>query len=124
MIVTTITTVTNVALLAQPGDDCGNLAVWPRSHLAIHEAVKTARAANEQRPDIAWSGAAYDDQAFWGSWRPRLGAVPLHLTFVSNVTLHHVPLTPELRLLTPPHGTRARACAATPGMQVGTTQSN
>jgi len=34
-----------VALSAQPGDDCGNVAVWPRCHAQVHEAVRAVAAA-------------------------------------------------------------------------------
>jgi len=55
-----------VALSAQPGDDCGGLALWPGSHVPIHEAVARARASAKDAGDV-------DEQSAWNGQKPCLG---------------------------------------------------
>ena len=60
-----------IALSAQPGDDYGNLHLWPGEHVTIHDAVRRARLHPDAPPADA---SAADSGNFWCGQRPDLPA--------------------------------------------------
>ena len=80
-----------VALSGQPTDNCGNIAVWPRSHRSCHAAAAAARAARADGPTgTDATGTQMDEKDPWAGQRPILGegVKQLHLAPGDVILVH------------------------------------